>query len=80
MGKYERLEWNNDSPITPSRMQDITDAICDIQNQINNRILLVHNCQNCGATLEVEENKAVFHCKYCGSAYIIGANRIYSDY
>ena len=44
------------------------------------QVSLVHNCANCGATLEIEENKPVFHCKYCGSTYIIGPTQIYSHY
>lgn len=43
-------------------------------------ISLVHNCANCGAQLEIEENKPVFHCKYCGSTYVIGPAQIYSHY
>lgn len=44
------------------------------------KISLVHNCVNCGARLDVEENKPVFHCKYCGSTYIIGPQQILSAY
>ena len=51
-----------------------------IWNRLNMQISLVHNCANCGATLEIEENKPVFHCKYCGSTYIIGPAQIYSHY
>ncbi|MBO4541637.1 MAG: hypothetical protein J5725_00495 [Bacteroidales bacterium] len=79
MVNYERITWEN-QPITAEKMQNITDAICDIESKINNKMFLVHNCQNCGATLEIEENKPLFHCKYCGSAYVIGASRIYSEY
>ncbi len=43
-------------------------------------ISLIHNCANCGATLDIEENKPVFHCKYCGSTYVIGPAQIYSHY
>jgi DNA-directed RNA polymerase subunit RPC12/RpoP len=43
-------------------------------------ISLIHNCATCGATLDIEENKPVFHCKYCGSTYVIGPAQIYSHY
>jgi DNA-directed RNA polymerase subunit RPC12/RpoP len=43
-------------------------------------ISLIHNCATCGATVDIEENKPVFHCKYCGSTYVIGPAQIYSHY
>ena len=51
-----------------------------IMNKLNKTISLVHNCANCGAQLNIEENKPVFHCKYCGSTYLIGTAQIYSNY
>lgn len=57
--------------------------INELKNKLTNmnkHISLIHNCANCGATLTVEENKPVFHCKYCGSAYLIGTAQIYSNY
>ena len=47
---------------------------------MNKKIFLIHNCTNCGATLNIEENKPVFHCKYCDSTYLIGTAQIYSNY
>jgi predicted RNA-binding Zn-ribbon protein involved in translation (DUF1610 family) len=44
------------------------------------KISLIHNCTNCGAQLEVEENKPIFHCKYCGSTYVIGTAQVRSHY
>lgn len=52
----------------------------EIVNKLNRTISLVHNCANCGAQLHIEENKPVFHCKYCGSTYLIGTAHIYSNY
>lgn len=52
----------------------------ELESKLAKTVSLVHNCANCGATLEVEENKPVIHCKYCGSAYIVGTARIYSNY
>ena len=51
-----------------------------IWERLNTQVSLVHNCANCGATLEIEENKPVFHCKYCGSTYIIGPAQLNSHY
>lgn len=61
----------------------LSSEITKLQKQIENmdkKIFLIHNCANCGATLNIEENKPVFHCKYCGSAYLIGTAQIYSNY
>ena len=51
-----------------------------LKDQLNKKVMLVHNCANCGATLNIEENKPIFHCRYCGSTYIIGATQLYSNY
>ena len=77
---YQRIDWTNEPAITTDKMQSISDKLDELDKAVNNKISLIHNCQNCGATLEVEENKPIFHCKYCGSAYVIGAGRIYSRY
>ena len=42
------------------------------------KISYIHNCASCGHPLEIEENHPVFYCKYCGAAYIIGPQQIYS--
>lgn len=57
--------------------------INELKNKLTNmnkHISLIHNCANCGATLTIEENKPVFHCKYYGSTYIIGTTQLYSNY
>lgn len=51
-----------------------------IWDRLNMQVSLVHNCANCGATLQLEENKAIIHCKYCGSTYIVGPARLNSHY
>jgi DNA-directed RNA polymerase subunit RPC12/RpoP len=61
----------------------LSSEITKLQKQMENmnkKIFLIHNCANCGATLNIEENKPVFHCKYCGSTYLIGTAQIYSNY
>lgn len=51
-----------------------------IWERLNTQVSLVHNCANCGATLQLEENKAIIHCRYCGSTYIVGPARLNSHY
>lgn len=58
----------------------LENQINEIMKRLNRTVSLVHNCANCGATLEIEENKPIFHCKYCNSVYIIGTAQIYSTY
>ena len=71
--KLDITRRDNDSNILQHQINDILD-------RLNKTALLVHNCANCGAQLHLEENKPVFHCKYCGSTYIIGAAQVYSHY
>ena len=59
---------------------DYSDEINKIWERLNQTVSMVHNCQSCGATLEVEENKPIIHCKYCGNAYLVGAVRERSTY
>ena len=59
---------------------ELENKITEIMKRLNRTVSLVHNCANCGAQLNIEENKPVFHCKYCGSTYLIGTAQIYSNY
>ena len=61
-------------------VENLKDEIDKIWNKLNKTVSMVHNCANCGATLEIKENKPVFHCKYCGSTYLVGTAQIYSNY
>lgn len=83
----------NKIEISPSKLQIVggLDAIANgdsalereikkIWDRLNKTVSLVHNCKNCGAKLEVDEKKPIFHCKYCGSTYIIGAIQPNSTY
>ena len=31
-----------------------------------------HKCNNCGGTVEMDAEKHIFKCPYCGSVYAIG--------
>lgn len=77
--KYRKVDWEV-QPITTDLMSSITTDIDELKRLLNNKVTLVHNCQNCGARLEIEEKHPVFHCKYCGSTYIIGALQTKSTY
>ena len=53
----------------------------ELKARVNRTVALVHNCQRCGASLEVDEHKAIFCCKYCGATYLLGAiqpNSVYN--
>lgn len=80
MQNYKKVEWTNETRLTPENLNSMSDAIDYVVRRLDNKLTLVHNCMNCGASLEVEENKQIIHCKYCGSAYIYGSAQIYSKY
>lgn len=54
----------------------------DIFNKLIARLskapIVEHKCHNCGGTVELDEDKHIFHCPYCNSVYAIGTNQIYS--
>lgn len=58
----------------------VIDKLKELESRMNRTVTFVHNCQSCGATLEVEENKQVIHCKYCGGTYLVGTLQINSHY
>lgn len=69
----------NDWAIVDGRSK-LDEEIEKIWERLNKTVTLVHNCANCGARLEVEENKPIIHCKYCGSTYLVGAVQPNSTY
>ena len=70
----------NEPYVIDATVDAVQDEISKIWERLNKTVSLVHNCANCGAQLEIEENKPVFHCKYCGSTYVIGSTQIHSHY
>ena len=75
------LTFTGNTPaMTVIESPNVMEEIKEIWARLNRTVSLVHNCQNCGAKLEIEENKPVFHCKYCGSTYLIGAVQPHSRY
>lgn len=66
--------------VTVSGSHNLEEEIKKIWSRLNRTISFVHNCKNCGAKLEIDENKPVFCCKYCGSTYLLGAVQPNSRY
>ena len=65
------------------------DSINDLESEIKMlkenmtrqlNITMLHGCRNCGAKMDVDINKPIFHCKYCGTSYAIGTVQMYSTY
>ena len=53
----------------------------ELKRRVNRTVALVHNCKCCGASLEVNEDKPIFHCRYCGATYLLGSvqpNSVYN--
>lgn len=50
----------------------------NMTRQLN--VTMLHGCRNCGAKIEVDINKPVFCCKYCGTSYVIGTVHQNSTY
>lgn len=58
-------------------------ALVKIKEYLDKRIddlsknpLYEHKCQNCGGTVELDYDKAIFICPYCGSHYALNTERI----
>lgn len=75
---YTKTDWN----IRPTTVDipNIEKELEEIKNKLNGRVLLKRKCTSCGANLEIEENRPIIHCKYCGSVYTFGTEQIYSTY
>ena len=72
---YDIDETNN---YVGKSVGNLENEINKIWEKLNTSVNMIHNCQNCGATLEIEENKPIFHCKYCNSVYVVGSARLKS--
>ena len=62
-------------------IQELIKELKELKTRVNRTVALVHNCQRCGATLEVDEHKSIFCCKYCGATYLLGSvqpNSVYN--
>lgn len=78
--EHDIIKKSKNEPSFNTVKTDYSNEINKIWERLNQTVSMVHNCQSCGATLEVEENKPIIHCKYCGNAYLVGAVRDKSTY
>lgn len=78
LSDYETLknkDIDNDKRITTAEMM-----LQEIRGRLDRTVTMIHNCGNCGATLEIPENKPIFRCKFCGTVYVIGPVQVTSRY
>ena len=63
-------------------IDNIKDELKQLKENMNRKlnITMLHGCRNCGAKIDVEINKPIFHCKYCGTTYVIGTVQQNSTY
>lgn len=71
---------NNGSLIQTSKVVTEDSLKYLLEEMIQKNVVMKYHCQSCGAPLDVEQNKPMIHCKYCGSAYVVGPARINSIY
>lgn len=48
----------------------------EIIKRLSRRPIISHKCHNCGGNIEMDENKHIFICPYCGSTYAVGVHMI----
>lgn len=59
--------------ISSVNIQELMKELKELKTRVNRTVALVHNCQKCGASLEIDEHKSIFHCRYCGATYLLGS-------
>ena len=62
-------------------IKEMMKELNELKRRVNRTVALVHNCKCCGASLEVNEDKPIFHCRYCGATYLLGSvqpNSVYN--
>ena len=70
----------------PTQMVEVLDSRSIDEERIIQQVLerfaqvpiVKHTCHGCGATIEMDADKHLFICRYCGSAYAIGTAQINS--
>lgn len=81
--QYTETRFNQTKADITQAKTDLFRAEVEIEQikaRLNRTITMIHNCGNCGATLEVPENKPIFRCKFCGTVYVIGPVQFKSHY
>lgn len=74
------MELNDQLTEKEYKINNMVNMLNELTNKVNRTVSMVHNCRQCGAKLEIEENKPIFHCKYCGTTYIVGAINVNAIY
>lgn len=80
---YNVLTTASVPPSDPSvdTIKEMMKELNELKRRVNRTVALVHNCKCCGASLEVNEDKPIFHCRYCGATYLLGSvqpNSVYN--
>lgn len=83
------LRYDNSLSFNTRVKDSVGDSINDLEAEIKMlkenmsrqlNITMLHGCRNCGGRVNVDINKPVFHCPYCGTPYLIGTAQINSTY
>lgn len=48
----------------------------EIMQKLSRRPVIAHKCHSCGGTIEMDEEKHIFICPYCGTTYAVGTYMI----
>lgn len=59
-----------------SVQHSLPEIVENLMKKLSKNPLYQHKCQNCGGTVELDYDKAIFICPYCGSHYALAPNRI----
>lgn len=78
-GETSTITFNPSDYVT-SAVNPLEEKVKELEARMNKTVSLVHNCQLCGATLEIEEGRQIVYCKYCGGTYLVGAVQLNSRY
>lgn len=62
-----------------ARLEEEIEKLKENMNRKLN-ITMLHGCRNCGGQVEVDIDKPIFCCKYCGTSYVIGTVQQNSTY
>ena len=85
--QYNKLDYDKKTEFYISSeieymQNNIQEELNTLRENINRKlnISMLHGCKNCGAKMDVDINKPIFHCKYCGTNYVIGTVQQNSTY
>ena len=69
---YEYIPADNRT-LTGTLALDSAESVYQrIIRELAKRPILKHQCNSCGGTVEMDAEKHIFRCPYCGSTYAIG--------